>query len=205
MSQPGTGDDQTGGASQHDADPEPFRVAVESLHTATVRPEIEIGSIRPPQRLAPYSYALGAEVRAPESDVISENSDGETFGRLILLYDPHGHEAWNGLMRLVAYVQSEVDESLASDPLLPEVAWSWLADALAEGGKEITALGGTVTATASVRYGDIAGPPRAHQLELRASWTPLGTDLAGHVEAFCSVLEMAAGLPPAGVTRLGSA
>ena len=30
-----------------------------------VRPEIELGPIRPPQRLAPYSYALGAEVRTP--------------------------------------------------------------------------------------------------------------------------------------------
>ncbi|WP_336670459.1 DUF3000 domain-containing protein [Tsukamurella sp. USMM236] len=205
MSQPGTGDEAAGGAGTRGAEPESFRVAVESLHTATIRPEIEIGSIRPPQRLAPYSYALGAEVRAPETDVVPEHSDGETFGRLILLHDPHGHEAWNGLMRLVAYVQSEVDESLASDPLLPEVAWSWLTDALAERGQEVTALGGTVTATASVRYGDIAGPPRAHQLELRASWTPLGDDLSGHVEAFCAVLETAAGLPPAGITRLGSA
>ncbi|WP_049825973.1 DUF3000 domain-containing protein [Tsukamurella paurometabola] len=174
------------------------------MHTATVRPEIEIGTIRPPQRLAPYSYALGAEVRTPESDVVPENSEGETFGRLILLYDPHGHEAWNGLMRLVAYVQSDVDETLAADPLLPEVAWSWLTDALADRGQEVTALGGTVTSTSSVRYGDIAGPPRAHQLELRASWTPLDPDLSGHVEAFSSVLEMAAGLPPAGITRLGS-
>ncbi|GAA1093888.1 MULTISPECIES: DUF3000 domain-containing protein [Tsukamurella] len=205
MSQPGAGENGAEiGAGQRSADPAPFREAVDSMHTAAVRPEIEIGSIRPPQRLAPYSYALGAEVRSPESDVVPEHSDGETFGRLILLYDPHGHEAWNGLMRLVAYVQSDVDETLASDPLLPEVAWSWLTDALAERGQEVTALGGTVTATSSVRYGDIAGPPRAHQLELRASWTPLAPDLAGHVEAFCSVLEMAAGLPPAGITRLGS-
>lgn len=188
---------------QRSADPEPFRAAVDSLSAATIRPEVEIGTIRPPQRLAPYSYALGAEIRAAETDVVPENSDGETFGRLILLYDPQGHEAWNGSMRLVAYVQSDVDESLASDPLLPEVAWSWLTDALAERDRDVTALGGTVTATSSVRYGDIAGPPRAHQLELRASWTPQGEDLAGHLEAFCSVLEMAAGLPPAGVTRLG--
>lgn len=175
------------------------------MHAANVRPEIEIGSIRPPQRLAPYSHALGAEVRTAQSDVVPEFSDGETFGRLILLYDPNGHEAWNGQMRLVAYVQSEVDADLAGDPLLPEVAWSWLTDALGERGEQVTALGGTVTATTSVRYGDIAGPPRAHQLELRASWTARSPELAGHVEAFCTVLEMAAGLPPAGITRLGSA
>ena len=68
------------------------------------------------------------------------------------------------------------------------------------------ALGGTVTSTTSVRYGDIAGPPRAHQLELRASWTAItGDGLGAHLEAFCDVLGSAAGLPPVGVTELGSA
>ncbi|SLA07171.1 outer membrane receptor protein [Mycobacteroides abscessus subsp. abscessus] len=69
----------------------------------------------------------------------------------------------------------------------------------------VTALGGTVTSTTSVRYGDIAGPPRAHQLELRASWTaPTADGLGGHLEAFCEVLSSAAGLPPVGITELGS-
>ncbi|MEO7078644.1 MAG: DUF3000 family protein, partial [Rhodococcus sp. (in: high G+C Gram-positive bacteria)] len=45
-------------------------------------------------------------------------------------------------------------------------------------------------------------PPRAHQLELRASWTPTTGELAPHVAAFCEVLAYAAGLPPAGITEL---
>lgn len=177
------------------------------MHSARIRPEIEVGSIRPPQRLAPYSYALGAEVRQPETDVVPTDSDGTAFGRLILLYDPDGQDAWNGTIRLVAYLQAEVEQALATDPLLPEVAWSWLSDALTEAprndGSEVTALGGTVTSTTSVRFGDIAGPPRAHQLELRASWTATGLALGSHVEAFCDVLSAVAGLPPAGITRLG--
>lgn len=191
-----------------------------SLTTARIRPEIEVGPIRPPQRLAPYSYAVGAEVRVgDESDDVPVDSTGSSFGRLILLYDPDGQEAWDGTMRMVAYVQAEVEAALAMDPLLPEVTWSWLADALGvtpgetsssphpthERSLEVTALGGTVTSTTSVRYGDIAGPPRAHQLELRASWTAVNSlDLGGHLEAFCEVLAAAAGLPPAGVTELGS-
>ena len=108
-------------------------------------------------------------------------------------------------MRLVAYIQADLDSSEAVDPLLPEVAWSWLVDALADHDQEhVTALGGTVTATTSVRYGDISGPPRAHQLELRASWTATNLELGPHVQAFCEVLEHAAGLPPAGVTDLGA-
>lgn len=167
-----------------------------------MHPGIELGPIRPPQRLAPYSYALGAEVKHPETEVVPEQSEGDAFGRLILLYDPHGEEAWNGTLRLVAYIQADLDADLAVDPLLPEVAWSWLVDALETRDEPLNALGGTVTATSSVRYGDIAGPPRAHQLELRASWTPTSVELASHVEAFGEVLALAAGLPPAGVTTL---
>ncbi|WP_020107446.1 DUF3000 domain-containing protein [Nocardia sp. 348MFTsu5.1] len=193
----------TSGAS---TEPAVFRSAIESMHAAKVRSEIELGSIRPPQRLAPYSYAVGAEVTQPDDGDIATDSDGTAFGRLILLYDPDGHEAWNGTMRLVAFIQAEVEAVLASDPLLPEVAWSWLTESLEKSDTvAVTALGGTVTSTTSVRYGDIAGPPRAHQLELRASWTATNDTLSGHVEAFCNVLSHAAGLPPTGVTRLGFA
>jgi hypothetical protein len=174
------------------------------MNAAQVRPEIELGPIRPPQRLAPYSYALGAEVRRPEPDIIPETSEGDAFGRLILLHDPEGAEAWDGTMRLVSFIQADLDPSEAVDPLLPEVAWSWLVDALQERAEHVTALGGTVTATTSVRYGDISGPPRAHQLEMRASWTATTLALGAHVQAFCEVLEHAAGLPPVGVIDLSS-
>ncbi len=205
----------TSGAHTEPAD---FADAVASLHTAVVRPEIEVGTIRPPQRLAPYSYALGVEVAPPEINdpaLVPTDSAGSAFGRLVLLYDPAGQEAWNGTFRLVAFVQAEVEADLAEDPLLPEVAWEWLTEALniPKGATEslpplgsdvpsVLALGGTVTATTSVRYGDIAGPPRAHQLELRASWTAGDSALAGHLEAFCQVLASAAGLPPMGVASL---
>lgn len=191
---------------------------MQSLDAAVVRPEIEVGSIRPPQRLAPFSYALGVEVSPQADDPALAPADGagNAFGRLVLLYDPAGQDAWNGTFRLVAFIQAEVEADLANDPLLPEVAWEWLTEALgvprgstestpAEGSDTpaVLALGGTVTATTSVRYGDIAGPPRAHQLELRASWTASSPALAGHLEAFCEVLASAAGLPPTGVATLG--
>jgi hypothetical protein len=186
------------------AEPTQFREAVAAMNAAEVRSEIELGPIRPPQRLAPYSYALGAEVRRPEGEIVPEASEGDAFGRLILLHDPDGAEAWDGTMRLVAFIQADLDPAEAVDPLLPEVAGSWLVEALESRAEHVTALGGTVTATTSVRYGDISGPPRAHQLEMRASWTATTPALGTHVEAFCEVLEHAAGLPPTGVTDLSS-
>lgn len=96
------------------------------MNAVTVRPEIELGPIRPPQRLAPYSYALGAEIKHPELDVIPERSEGDAFGRLIMLYDPDGSDAWDGTIRLVAYVQADLDSSEAVDPCCPRwhgVGW----------------------------------------------------------------------------------
>ena len=91
------------------------------MNAVTVRPEIELGPIRPPQRLAPYSYALGAEVKHPDLDTVPERSEvlqyEDAFGRLILLYDPEGADAWDGTIRLVAYIQADLDPTEAVDPL----------------------------------------------------------------------------------------
>ena len=37
---------------------------------------------------------------------------------------------WNGDLRLVTLLTAELESDLAGDPLLPAVAWTWLADAL---------------------------------------------------------------------------
>jgi len=190
--------------AQEPTTPQAFTQAVESMHAAALRPEISLGSIRPPQRLAPFSHAIGLEGGTEEEpDIIATDSDGDAFGRLILLHDPGAEEAWEGAMRLVAYIQADMDDSVAGDPLLPDVAWQWLNEGLEKEGAELTNLGGTVTSTASVRFGEIGGPPRAYQIEMRASWTAEGLDLAPHVQAFAQVLANVAGLPPEGVTELG--
>jgi DUF3000 family protein len=174
------------------ATPELFTQAVAALKSLRPRPELQLGVVRAPQRLAPWAFAFTAEINGP--------SDELATGRMILLHDPDGPEAWSGVLRVVAYVRAEVDAELAADPLLPAVGWSWLTDALAATGAEFTALGGTVTDTSSARFGDIAGPARTDDLELRASWTPLNANLAPHGEAFFDLMASVVGLPPVGVT-----
>ena len=173
------------------------------MHAAAVHPQIEIGPIRPPQRLAPFSYAIGAEVRHPETAESSPSSEGDAFGRLILLHDPEGDEAWDGTMRLVAYIQADLDPSVAATRCCPR--WR------GAGSSMRWRRGRARHRARRHRHRDQFGavrrhrrPPRAHQLELRASWTATTPELAAHVEAFCEVLAYAAGLPPAGVTDLGS-
>ncbi|MGH3451992.1 MAG: DUF3000 domain-containing protein [Haloechinothrix sp.] len=175
--------------------PEEFQEAVAALLAVRPRPEIDLQPVRPPQRLAPWSYALSCEVAGP-ADVLAS-------GRLVLLHDPDGQEAWNGVLRLVTYVRAELDAELAADPFLPSVGWSWLTDALQTSGAAFTALGGTVTETSSARFGDIIGPEQTDDLELRASWTPTTSALRPHGEAFCQLMSSVVGLPPVGVTLFG--
>ncbi|WP_420099096.1 DUF3000 domain-containing protein [Corynebacterium sp.] len=199
-----------------EAVPGPFREAVTSMHAAPVRSGITVTDIRPPRKLAPYSHAIGLEVdRLPDGPdgpgttgvfghdggeaAVPTDSDGDAFGRLILLHDPKGSEG-PGMMKLVAYIQADLDSAVAEDPMLPEVAWDWLTEGLH--GTSFSDLGGTVTATASSRFGDIGGPANAFQIEMRASWTADGPDLSGHVTAFATVLANVAGLPPEGVTSI---
>lgn len=174
--------------------PETFRRAVASLNSIQPRSEMRFEPIPAPQRLAPWTYAWGLE--------LSGADHASATGRLVLLYDPDGQEAWQGTLRLVGFVRAELDAELAGDPLLPAVGWSWLADALSSFGAEHTALGGTVTQTSSARFGAITGPERADDIELRASWTPIGGGLEKHGKAFCELMATAAGLPPVGVVAL---
>jgi Protein of unknown function (DUF3000) len=174
--------------------PETFARAVDCLRNGQPRPEITLEEVPAPQRLAPFAYAL--------SGTVLRSGDEVATGRLILLYDPAGHEAWDGTMRLVTYVTAELEPELAADPLLPAVGWSWLVDALESSGAAHTNIGGTVTQTLSTRFGELAGPPTAADIEIRASWTPLDDELGAHLDGWCGLLASTAGLPPPGVTAL---
>ncbi|TPQ23459.1 DUF3000 domain-containing protein [Streptomyces sporangiiformans] len=176
-----------------DAAPLPFRTAVEALKAARPRPEIELDPTRAPQRLAPFAHALEATVLDGDEDLAD--------GRLILLHDPAGHEAWQGSFRLVTLVRAELESEMAADPLLPDVCWSWLTGALRARGLSYGEPGGTVTRASSHYFGGLAERPSTSQIEIRASWTPregLGgvPDAASHLAAWCDLLCQVAGLPP---------
>lgn len=174
--------------------PPPFRIAVEALRAARLRPEVEIEPTRAPQRLAPHAYALEATVVDGEEDLAD--------GRLVLLYDPAGHEAWHGTFRLVTLVRAELESEMAVDPLLPDVSWSWLTGALETRGLAYGEPSGTVTRAGSHYFGGLAERRPSSQIEIRASWTPReghggAPDAGAHLAAWCDLLCQIAGLPPA--------
>jgi hypothetical protein len=167
--------------------PEAFRVAVAALHGARLRPEIFCEEMPAPQRIAPYASALSADVTVDGEDIGT--------GRLVLLHDPAGNDAWQGTFRCVAYARAEIDPEMANDPLLGEVGWSWLTEALDAHAAAYAAPSGTVTKVSSESFGAMSDEEASAQLEIRASWTPVG-DLTDHVEAWGELLCTAAGLPP---------
>jgi hypothetical protein len=184
------GDRDGGGAA-----PPAFQAAVQALRGSRLRPQIEIEPTRAPQRLAPHAYALEATVVDGDQDLAD--------GRLVLLHDPDGHDAWRGTFRLVTLVRAELEAEMAADPLLPEVCWSWLTGALSGRGLSYGEPSGTVTRASSHYFGGLSERPATSQIEIRASWTPregLGgvPDTAGHLASWCDLLAQVAGLPPAG-------
>ena len=160
-----------------------------------------------PKRLAPYATAIAATVQRDGADV--------AWGRLVLLYDPDGQEGWDGVFRLVAYIRADVEPEIAADPLLGEVGWSWLSEALDAHVPGYAVPSGTVTRVITEGFGAKRDELPLTGFELRASWSPAGPgnsspddddldtlDLSAHISAWCDCLSAAAGLEPPGTRAL---
>lgn len=168
-----------------------FARALEDLRRARLRAEVRVTEVPAPQRIAPYAVALSA-------DVLSAASGEEELasGRFVLLHDPSAPEPWGGTWRAVTFARAELEPELSADPMLGEVGWTWLIDALTERGVEFTAEAGTVTRVVSQSFAGLADRPPSVEMEVRASWTPLDDEPARHLLAWSDLLCMIAGLPP---------
>jgi hypothetical protein len=186
-----------------------FRRAVAQLEAGLARerdarPELEFDEEPAPRRLAPYAAAIAASVLEGDTEI--------GWGKFVLLYDPAGQAGWAGQFRIIAYVRAELDPEIAADPLIAEVGWSWLLEALDARATGYGQTSGTVTRVVTEGFGSKQDEPMSTGFELRASWSPSGDaeDTAepamdGHVAAWCDALCTAAGLPPQGVSALRSA
>jgi len=100
--------------------------------------------------------------------------------------------------------QSPIDQDMGSDEFLPDVAWSWLIDALDTRQAQYVRSAGTTTTVLSTGFGDLASEGSGAQVEVRASWSPTTSDLGPHLEAWSEFVCMLAGFPPTddGVSHL---
>jgi len=171
-----------------------------------LRPELTFEQEPPPRRLAPLAYAIAVTLLAETQE------DAEIgWGKFVLLFDAAGQPGWDGKHRIIGYVRAELEPEMAADPLINEVGWSWLTEALDARAVGYQQTSGTVTRVVTEGFGAKQGEPATTEFELRASWSPAcpdgemgGLGLDGHVAAWCDALCAAAGLPPlaAGVSAL---
>jgi len=183
-----------------------FRSAVADLEAGTARqraarPELTFEDEPPPRRLAPFAAAIAATVLEADAEI--------GWGRFVLLYDPAGQDGWAGRFRIIAYIRAELEPEVAADPLIGEVGWSWLTEALDARAAGYAHTSGTVTRVVTEGFGTKQKDPVSTGFEMRASWSPTGhggihPDLGGHVAAWSDALCTASGLPPlaAGVAGL---
>jgi hypothetical protein len=179
-----------------------FRRAVAAVEAAMsaqrrVRPELRIETETPPRRLAPFAFAVAASATATPG----EDEDEIGWGRLVLLFDAAGQPGWDGKYRIIGYVRADLEPEIAADPLINEVGWSWLTEALDSQTTGYRNISGTVTTVVTQGFGGKQDEPTSTSFELRASWSPgLTADslpgLDGHLAAWCDVVCVAAGLPP---------
>lgn len=186
--------------------PPRFAAALRSIHDAQFRPEITLEEIPAPLRTAPFAVAIEGYVELPDSGEVADDdaAPDDTFGRIIVLYDPDGQDGWHGEFRVVTTIKASLTPELTDDPLLTEVAWSWVTEALA--GMDVRGLAGTVTQVKSSAFGEL-GAEHRESVEIRASWSPSDDNLGADFEAWMSVLATAAGLEPlnADVTPISAA
>lgn len=177
-----------------------FDAAVAELRDTAFRSDLAVREISTPQGLAPHALALAADVRPDDS---GESVYGT--GRFVLLHDPEAPSAWGGAWRIVIFAQAPLETEIGTDPLLADVTWSWLIDALESRDAGYHAASGTSTKTLSKGFGGLADEGDGAQIELRASWTPAGP-FRPHVEAWAELVGMLAGLPPGseGIAVIGA-
>ena len=89
-----------------------------------LRPELVFEDVPAPRTLAPYASAMAATVLVDDEEIAS--------GRLVLLYDPAGQTGWAGSLRVIAYIHADLDPDIAEDPLIGQVGWTWLTEALGQ-------------------------------------------------------------------------
>ncbi len=172
--------------------PQDFVDALASAEEATLRRELRVFETAAPEGLAPFQRAWAADVEPEHAS--SDNEYGT--GRLVFLYDPSVPEAWESAFRMVVFAQAPIEPQMGQDEFLPNVAWSWLIDALDSSRADYFHAAGTTTSVVSTGFGEMGDQGSGAQVEVRASWSPRSSVIGPHLEAWSEFVCMLAGFPP---------
>ncbi|KUG60894.1 enoyl-CoA hydratase [Kocuria rosea subsp. polaris] len=208
---------------------EGFQDALEQLRRTGRREGVELTAIPAPTHLAPFAAAVRAEVRTPPVRLrgallpagpaarptgtpsaaalgLPAGTAGDELatGRFVLLHDPSEPAAWGGAFRIVTWARAAADREIGCDDTAGTIAWTWLLEALERHRAGYSREGGTASRVLAEGFGLLGDQEEGADVELRASWTPEGSDVAPHLAAWADTVCTFAGLPPypPGVTVL---
>ncbi len=203
-----------------------FQDALEQLRRTGRREGVDLTSIPAPTHLAPFAAAVRAEVRTPPARLRApalparpaappaagrapSASDGPpgrelATGRFVLLHDPSEPAAWGGPFRIVTWARAAASREIGCDDSAGAITWTWLLEALERHRAGYSREGGTASRVLAEGFGLLGDQEEGADVELRASWTPEGSDVAPHLAAWADTVCTFAGLPPypRGVTVL---
>lgn len=178
------------------APPDDFLAALTSLRDSRIDAGLRYREVPAPRFLAPWSASVEVETKAKVGD--------HPVGRatLVVLCDPDNEEVWGGPLRLVGQARMRVDDEQSTDPLLGEVIWATFLHALEAEDAHAVACVGTVTREISQTFGGLQMNGSRLNADLRCSWTPQGTDLSSHFQAWSEALRENCSLLPDSVAPI---
>ncbi|MFM5967747.1 MAG: DUF3000 family protein [Micrococcales bacterium] len=176
-----------------------FALAVKSLNFVEPRKELHVEQIPAPGNLARHAVAFAAHVTADH-----QQTGDAGIGRLVFLWDDEPQENWVGRFRVVCFAKSPLESHIGQEAVSADLAWDWLTTALRARNADYAAEAGTATRILSAGYGALAHQDSHAELEMRASWSPIGGDLAPHLAAWQDLICVLSGYSPLpeGIARL---
>lgn len=167
-----------------------FRIAALAMREANLRPEVKLEQIDAPANLARHALAFACDIAPGNAGTRIDLGTG----RLVLLWDDAPQENWENNFRIIVFAKSPLETDIGFNDEASDLAWAWLMSGLDHRGASIAAQAGTTTRVISVGHGSIAGQPAHAELELRASWCPVGENFAAHLEAWQDLICMMSGI-----------
>ncbi|WP_051197251.1 DUF3000 family protein [Jonesia quinghaiensis] len=177
--------------------PAEFLTALAPLRQMSIPPALTLREIPARGAVAPFSAALSGEIKRSR-----RNPEMLAHGNLSVLYSPSLVPEWESRFRIAAIVRADIDHDMGRDPLLQQVARSWIDESLETTGALYSALRGTVTIVVSEKFEEQGTGDLDTQLEIRMSWSPqpsgvqtVDWHLERHVESWMNLLFATSGSP----------
>ena len=163
--------------------PADVQAAILSIRAVANRSELEVDEIEAPKDIADHAIAFSCLVKSATSEV----SGALGTGRFVLFWSATPQENWTTNFRVVCFARSPLETNIAIDAASARASVSQ--------SQVMSALAGTTTRVVSSGHGMMSAEADHAEIELRASWSPHGTEIGRHFTAWQNIVSVMSGFP----------